>query len=349
MVRIGIIGIGFMGMIHYYGIRKVSGAEVTAICTRDPKKLDGDWTSIQGNFGPRGSIEDLSHLQKYNRIEDLLADPDIDLVDICLPVQLHREVSIAALEAGKHVLVEKPISIRLDDATEMVEVGKASGRNFMVAHVLPFFAEFAYAKNVVESGDYGQLLGAHFKRITSKPVETYDLEEVERSGGPGIDLHIHDTHFIQLLCGVPDAVFSRGTLVSENLVTSLTTQYIYRDKDLSISCSSGGMSQSGRAFTHGFEIYLEKATLLYEFATLGGQAVTSMPLTLLTEAGEVQQVDLGETGPIDAFTGEIQYAVDAIESGSEPTALSAVGARDALSLCYKEAESVKTGQIVSVS
>ena len=349
MVRIGIIGIGFMGMIHYYGIRKVSGAEVVAICTRDPKKLDGDWTSIQGNFGPRGGIEDLSHLRRYSRIEDFLTDPDIDLVDICLPVQLHKAVSIAALEAGKHVLVEKPISIRLDDATEMVEVGKASGRHFMVAHVLPFFAEFAYAKNVVESGDYGHLHAAHFKRVTSKPVETYDLEEVERSGGPGIDLHIHDTHFIQLLCGVPDAVFSRGTLATENLATSLTTQYIYHDKDLSISCSSGGMSQSGRAFSHGFEIYMEKATLLYEFATLGGQPATSMPLTLLTEAGEVQQVDLGETGPIDAFTDEIQYAVDAIESGSEPTALSAVGARDALSLCYKEAESVKTGRIVSVS
>ena len=146
MVRIGIVGIGFMGMIHYYGIRKVSGAEVVAICTRDPKKLDGDWTSIQGNFGPRGGIEDLSHLRKYNRIEDLLADPGVDLIDICLPVQLHKSVSIAALNAGKHVLVEKPISIRLDDAAEMVEIGKASGKHFMVAHVLPFFAEFAYAR-----------------------------------------------------------------------------------------------------------------------------------------------------------------------------------------------------------
>ena len=349
MVRIGIIGIGFMGMIHYYGTRKVSGAEVAAICTRDRKKLEGDWTSIQGNFGPRGGKEDLSHLRRYSRIEDLLADPDIDLVDICLPVQLHKAVSIAALEAGKHVLVEKPISTRLDDATEMVEVGNASGRHFMVAHVLPFFAEFAYAKNAVESGDYGQLHAAHFKRVTSKPMKAYDLEELKRSGGPGIDLHIHDTHFIQLLFGVPDAVFSRGSLATDNLATSLTTQYIYNDRDLSISCSSGGMSQNGRAFSHGFEIYLEKATLLYEFATLGGQPATSMPLTLLTEAGEVQQVDLGEMGPIDAFTDEIQYAVDAIEGGYEPTALSAVGARDALALCYKEAESVKTGQIVSVS
>ena len=349
MVRIGIIGIGFMGMIHYYGIRKVSGAEVVAICTRDPKKLEGDWTSIQGNFGPRGGIEDLSHLQKYNRIEDLLADPDIDMVEICLPVQLHREVSIAALEAGKHVLVEKPISIRLDDAAEMVEIGKASGKHFMVAHVLPFFAEFAYAKNALESRDYGQLLGAHFKRVTSRSKKTYELEEVERSGGPGIDLHIHDTHFIQLLCGMPDAVFSQGVLAAGDFAESLTTQYVYNDRDISISCSSGGMSQSGRAFSHGFEIYLERATLLYEFATLGGQPATSMPLTLLTESGEVQQVDLGEVGPIDAFTDEIQYAVDAIMGGYEPKALSGVGARDALALCYKEAESVRTGQIVSVS
>ena len=349
MVRIGIVGIGFMGMIHYYGIKKVSGAEVVAICTRDPKKLDGDWSSIQGNFGPRGGIENLSNLRKYNRIEDLLTDQGVDLVDICLPVELHKSVSIAALNAGKHVLVEKPISIRLDDAAEMVEIGKASGKHFMVAHVLPFFAEFAYARNALESRDYGQLLGAHFKRVTSKSKKTYDLEEVERSGGPGIDLHIHDTHFIQLLCGMPDAVYSRGALTTGDFAESLTTQYIYNDRDVSISCSSGGMSQSGRAFSHGFEIYLERATLLYEFATLGGQPATSMPLTLLTESGEVQQVDLGEVGAIDAFTDEIQYAVDAIRGGYEPAALSGGGARDALALCYKEAESVKTGQIVSVS
>ena len=349
MVRIGIVGLGFMGMIHYYGIKKVSSAEVVAICTRDPKKLEGDWTSIQGNFGPRGGIEDLSHLRKYNRIEDLLADPEVDMVDICLPVELHKAVSIAALKAGKHVLVEKPISIRLDDAADMVEIGKQSGRHFMVAHVLPFFAEFAYVKESVESGDYGQLFAAHFKRVTSKSKKTYELKELERSGGPGIDLHIHDTHFIQLVCGMPDAVFSQGTMAGGNFVQSLTTQYIYNNRELSVSCSSGGMSQSGRSFSHGFEIYLEKATLLHEFATLGGQAVTSMPLTRLTASGEVRQVDLGEVGPIDAFTDEIQYAVDAINGGYEPTALSAVGARDALALCHKEAESVKTGQIVSVS
>jgi predicted dehydrogenase len=199
MVRIGIIGIGFMGMIHYYGTKKISGGEVVAICTRDQKKLAGDWTNIQGNFGPRGGIEDLSHLRKYNQIEALLADPDIDMVNICLPTFMHKSVSIAALKAGKHVLVEKPIEIRLDAANEVVQVGVESGVHFMVAHVLPFFAEFAYAKQVVEGGEYGKLLGGHFKRVISQPTWTRDFADIEKSGGPGIDLHIHDTHFIQLL------------------------------------------------------------------------------------------------------------------------------------------------------
>ena len=349
MVRIGIIGIGFMGMIHYYGAKKVSGGEVVAICTRDQKKLDGDWTGIQGNFGPRGGIEDLSHLRKYNQIEAFLADPEVDMVNICLPTFMHKSVSIAALKAGKHVLVEKPIEIRLDAANEVVQVGVESGRYFMVAHVLPFFAEFAYAKRVVESGEYGKLLGGHFKRVISQPTWTRDFADIEKSGGPGIDLHIHDTHFIQLLCGVPDAVFSQGKLATGNFVEYLTTQYIYKDKDLSISCSSGAVSQQGRAFSHGFELYLEKATLLYDFATLGGEPTSSTPLTLLTDDGAVHKVDLGEVDPVDAFTGEIQHAVDAINSGSDPTALSGVGARDALLLCYKEAESVRTGEIVPIS
>ena len=349
MVRIGTVGIGFMGMIHYYGAKKVSGGKVVAICTRDPKKLSGDWTSIQGNFGPRGGIEELSGIRTYREIDALLADPDVDMVDICLPTHLHKQVSIAALKAGKHVLLEKPIEIRLDDANEMVEVGKTSGRYFMVAHVLPFFAEFAYAKQAVEGGKYGKLLGAHLKRIISKPTWSRELADLEKSGGPGIDLHIHDTHFIQLLCGVPDAVFSRGKLVGGKFVEYLTTQYIYdNNKDLAVSCSSGSISQRGRAFSHGFEIYMEKATLLYESATLGGQGVTSVPLTLLTDDGKVHKVDLGEADPVTAFTNEIQYAVDAINEKREPAALSGIGARDALLLCYKEAESVRTGQVVSV-
>ena len=95
MVRIGIIGLGFMGMTHFEGAnrfkddsnsgrRRISGSKlkngkVTAIATRNSKKLDGDWRSIQGNFGPPGALNDLSTIKTYSDYHDLLSDPDIDL------------------------------------------------------------------------------------------------------------------------------------------------------------------------------------------------------------------------------------------------------------------------------
>src|SRR5947209_15478464 len=82
MVRIGIVGVGFMGMIHYLASAKLQGAKVVALCSRDKKKLNGDWRSIQGNFGPRGEMMDLTGVKKYPTLDEMLADKDIDLIHI---------------------------------------------------------------------------------------------------------------------------------------------------------------------------------------------------------------------------------------------------------------------------
>src|SRR5580704_16647313 len=111
MVNIGVVGIGFMGMIHYMAYQKVAGARVVALCSRDPKKLAGDWTGIQGNFGPRGTQMDLTGAALYREFGELLADPRVDLVDLCVPNDAHAPMAIQALQAGKHVLVEKPIAL----------------------------------------------------------------------------------------------------------------------------------------------------------------------------------------------------------------------------------------------
>src|SRR3954464_4215248 len=120
MIRIGIVGIGFMGMIHYLAAARLKTARVTAVCSRDPKKLAGDWRSIRGNFGPPGQMMDLSRVKKYEHYEDLLADPNIDLVDVCNPTPLHPASALDALHAGKHVLVEKAIALDPKDADKLV-------------------------------------------------------------------------------------------------------------------------------------------------------------------------------------------------------------------------------------
>src|SRR5437899_1441933 len=169
MVRIGLVGLGFMGWIHWLASRRLSSAKVTAVCSRDPKKLAGDWRSIHGNFGPRGEMMDLSALKKYNSLDALLADGEIDLIDVCNPTHLHPATALAALRAGKHVLVEKAIALMPADADAMLEAARQAKRFLMVAHVLPFFPEFAYAADAIRSGRYGKVHGAHFKRVIARP------------------------------------------------------------------------------------------------------------------------------------------------------------------------------------
>jgi predicted dehydrogenase len=327
-----------MGMIHYLAARKLRDAQVTAICSRDPKKRAGDWRDIQGNFGPRGEQMDLSAVKTCDRLEALLADPEVDLVDVCNPTNLHPETAIKALQAGKHVLVEKAIALEAADADAMVQAAARAGKLLMVAHVLPFIPEFAYAAEAIRSGRQGRLLGAHFQRVISRPDWSAEIGDASKTGGPAIDLHIHDTHFIGLVCGVPRSVFSSGIL-ENGAVQYLTTQYLYGAGGPAVSCSSGAVAMKGRPFVHGFEIYLERATLIFNSG--------STPLTVLTADGKVEQPSLDSGEATTAFTAELQAAVEGVKSGKEPDLVSGRLARDALDLCHKECQSVRSGAAVA--
>jgi predicted dehydrogenase len=329
-----------MGMIHYLAARKLQGARVEAICSRDEKKLGGDWRDIRGNFGPRGEMMDLSGLRKYRKLDDMLADPNIDLVDVCNPTHLHPATAIAALRAGKHVLVEKAIALEPRDADAMVDAARQAGRLLMVAHVLPFFPEFAYAARAIRLNEHGRVLGGHFKRVISRPDWSAEIGDASKTGGPAVDLHIHDTHFIGLVCGVPKHVFAVGT-TEGNAVSYLTTSYLYGPGGPAITCSSGALAMKAREFVHGYEIYLERATLTYESGTC--------QLTVLHADGRIERPTLaGGDDATTAFTAEIQAAVDGVRTGREPDLLSGKLARDALVLCHRECESVRTGKIVTV-
>jgi predicted dehydrogenase len=340
MIRIGLVGVGFMGWIHYLAYRQLKGAELAAVCSRDKAKLSGDWRSIRGNFGPPGEQVDLSAIKKYERLEDLVADPNIDLIDICNPTHLHPDTAIAALKAGKHVLVEKAIALTPEQADAMVAAAKASGKRLMVAHVLPFFPEFKYAAEAIRDGRFGKLLAGHFKRVISRPDWSADIGDAAKTGGPAVDLHVHDTHFIGLACGVPKAVSSTG-VVENGVVQHLTTSYDYGPTGPSVTCTSGALAMSGRPFVHGYELYFEKATLVYMAGTC--------PLTLIT-SGKSEAVALqGGGDPISAFADEIQTAVDGVVSGRMPDLLSGTLARDALVMCHKECESVIARKPVAMS
>src|SRR4051794_32685762 len=106
-MRLAVLGLGFMGSTHLKALRAIDGVTLAAVFSNDARSLTGDLSSIQGNLGGPGERMDFSGVKTYMNLDEVLADPDIDAVDICLPTNLHADTAIEALRRGKHVLVEK--------------------------------------------------------------------------------------------------------------------------------------------------------------------------------------------------------------------------------------------------
>ncbi|MDX1946125.1 MAG: Gfo/Idh/MocA family oxidoreductase [Pirellulaceae bacterium] len=348
MLRIGLAGIGFMGWIHYLAYQKTKGVKLAAVCTRDPKKLAGDWRGIQGNFGPPGEQVDLAGVAKYSDLDGLLGDPSIDLVDLCLPPNLHREATIAALKAGKHVFVEKPMALTAADCDGIVRAAEAASKQVLVGHVLPLLPEYAFARMAIASGKYGKLLGGHFKRVISDPLWLKDFFDPAKVGGPLVDLHVHDAHLIRLLFGMPTAVTSQGRMRGE-VVEYCVSQFQFADPSLVVTAASGVINQQGRSFTHGFEIHLEMATLYFGLAVLAGGKLQITPLTLLDSHGHAEQPTLPPGDPmLAAFEAEIAEVASSIAAGRPSPILAGNLARDAIVLCHAQTESARSRKTVRI-
>jgi predicted dehydrogenase len=341
MVRVGIAGIGFMGVTHFKAYPQVEGAGVTAIFTRDPKKLEGDWSDVRGNFGDSGGVQDLAGLKKYDDLNRLLADPEIDLLDLCLPSHLHRDITLRALEAGKHVLVEKPIALTVADADVMIAAAERAGRLLMVAQVLRFWPEFAAVKDLLDGGEHGALRGAHFKRVISRPDWSGDdwFSDPSKTGGAVVDLHIHDTDFIHYLFGPPAAVWCTGSLSDREQVDYLVTEYQYPGRNICVSAQSGAVATKAIPFEHGFDVYFERAMLKHNSSTIP-------KLELYKEDGSKEEV----TPRIkDAFVEQLRTATRGVAEGRLPAVIAARSARDSLATVLAEAESVRSGRPIALS
>jgi predicted dehydrogenase len=124
-------------------------------------------------------------------------------------------------------------------------------------------------------------------------------------------------------------------------VDYIATEYLYEDRNLCVTCCSGGLAMAGRPFEHGYDVYFEQGTLIYNSATCP-------QVTLLDAAGGVQTVTFAAQDVYDAFVGEIQDAVDYVSGAKAESGLSGESARNSLKLCLLEIESVKSKAPVRV-
>jgi predicted dehydrogenase len=347
MLRVGLVGVGFMGWIHYLAYQRSNRAKLTAISTRDAKKRSGDWTDIKGNFGPPGEVVDLSECEVFDDWLQMIRSPNIDAIDICLPPAMHKSVAIAAMQAGKHVLCEKPIALTCDDANKMVDVACQTKRVLNVAHVLPYMGAFRYAIELARSNKFGKVRSAVLKRIISDPTWIPDFYNPKTVGGPMIDLHIHDAHFVQLLFGMPRRVTAAGW-TQDSVAKYAQMLYQFDEPSLVASASSGVCTSAARGFTHGYEIQFERATITYELAAHTNGVESFGPL-LYDDRGQATKIELAAQDEVDAFVAEITDFAMAIEGTlTNGSSLSAEYASNAVRICIGIEDSIRSGQCVEL-
>ncbi|MFN6398590.1 MAG: Gfo/Idh/MocA family protein [Planctomycetota bacterium] len=311
-VNVGLVGIGFMGWIHSLAYARSEMADLVAFATKDPKKQSGDWRGIQGNFGPPGQQISLEGLNVTDSLESIVKLPHVDCIDICLPPHLHVDAAVYAMEHGKDVLIEKPVALSLEGCHRIQEVSRRTGRLAMVAHVLPYMGPFAYATDLARSGKYGPAIGGYFKRVISDPTWIPDFYQADKVGGPLVDLHVHDLHWIQLLFGKPRSAHAVGRMRG-SVAKYVHVIYEFESPDIAVSSSSGVIDGPGRPFTHAFELHLQDATVHFEFAAHSDQAET-MPLKVITRDGQVLRPELPAADDISAFQAEIDDMAISVQS-----------------------------------
>ncbi len=344
MLKAAIAGVGFMSWIHYLAYQRSSHATLHAFCSRDPKKQAGNWTSIRGNFGPPGEQISLDGIKAYHSLEEILADSEVDLVDICLPPHLHVDAACRSLQAGKHVLCEKPLGLTTADCEQILETAQRSGRSVLVGQVLPYMGQFQYAYEAALSGRYGKPLRGHFKRVISPPDWIPDFYEASRVGGPLIDLHVHDTHFVRLLFGMPRRVMCSAEM-RNGIVKYCYSLMEFDEPGIIVSTSSGVSEQTARPFCHGFEIQFERCAMQFELSAQTG-GVDVLPLKVLGQDGVASAPELPVGDEVTAFAAEIDDCVASIRSGRLEPRLDGANARDAIRICQCLQQSAESGQWV---
>jgi len=203
-MRLAVLGLGFMGATHIQALESIPGAELAAVFSRDPRKLSGDLSGVEGNLGTSAWNFDFSRVAKHSNLEAVFSDPSLEAVDICLPTHLHAPAAIAALRAGKHVLVEKPMALDAASARAMIAEAQASGRVLMTAHVLRFFPMYQALDGL------GRVRSAQFRRRCAAPAWGSWLADPAQSGGGVFDLLIHDADQCLHLFGPPEAISATG-------------------------------------------------------------------------------------------------------------------------------------------
>jgi predicted dehydrogenase len=245
-----------------------------------------------------------------------LDDPEVDVVDVCLPTDLHREAAERAFAAGKHVFLEKPIALAAGDADAIIAAAERSGRLFMVGLVLRFWPEYVELRRRMAARELGRPLAVATHRLSPPPDWNDWMADTARSGGVAVDLLIHDFDQMNALLGRPLRVYAQAPR-PDHVVAIVE----YEGGARGVAEGSMAMPKS-YPFSSNVRVLCEGGAAEYAFSAApaedGGNIGASdavRGLRLYPADGEPSTVDVESTDP---WGPEIVHFVECVEQGRAP-------------------------------
>lgn len=341
MVNVAVVGLGFMGVTHLKAYRQVDGARIAAVCDAFRLPENGVLGSVGGNVGTDEGVRlDMAQVQATKDVAEVLANPKVDLVDICVPTSEHPKLAIAALRAGKHVLCEKPLARTSALARDIAQAAQAASTCFMPAMCMRFWPGWDWLKTAIADQTFGRVLAARFRRVSSPPGWSRNTYfKGAESGGALLDLHIHDVDFIQYCFGRPTRVSARGLTRFSGAIDHVVCHYEVPGGAV-VSAEGSWIMNEGHGFNMAYTVIFERATADFDLAR-GPEALR------VFEEGQPPRTVASPGG--DGYIGELRHLIQAIERRQPPTVVTAQDGLSAVEICEAEEQSVATGNPVAIA
>ena len=300
MIKVALIGIGGMGGVHFNAYKTIEGCEVVAVAD---VRVDMAKEKVAG-----------TNAKVYQDIDTLLANETVDMIDICTPSYMHTELSVKALEAGCHVLCEKPMSISTEDTSRVIETAKRVGKSFMTAHVVRFMAPYIYLRSIVDSGELGKPVHIAMNRYSSIPRWSWEdwMRDVKKSGGTPIDLSIHDLDFARDTFGEPKSVSGVYKRLNNDNNDYIVSNLVYDGFSIT---ATGTWFNAEISFNASYYAVFERGVVELR----GGKVYKNGELVDLDVKEEAVSENTGiNISRADGYAAEIAYFVDCISRGVSP-------------------------------
>lgn len=324
MLRVGIVGAGTMGRTHAAAYLKLPNAQLVGIYDVDRTFAE----RVASQFGAK----------PFDNYDSLLQQ--VDMVDICTPTPTHLDLVLTAAQAGKHILCEKPLGRTLEQCEKMIEATQKAAVTLMPAQVLRFFPEFKQARDLVLAGAVGKPAAIRTKRGGPYPRAANDwYADVEQSGGPILDLVIHDFDWLRWTFGEVERVYAKAlTFKKLRYIDYALITLRFRSGPIA-HVEANWADPSG--FKVDFEIAGDAGMIAYDSRFALPIMVAKQDEGVGSGGVAVPESPLAE----DPYYLEIKHFVDSVEQGQSPS-ITAEDGMKAVEIALAALESARTGKVI---